>query len=273
MSENKYTDNMSIYNRVREVPQDAMKPIEAGRLKGFTDINPMWRIKKLTEVFGIYGFGWYIKKVAGKTYSCPDGQVVYSVDIELYVKINDEWSMPIFGTGGSKLIAMESKSLRVDDDAMKKAYTDAISVACKGLGVAADVYYAKDMSKYSALSSFADIEAPAFPNGTIQPLNTKEAVADAINKITQDNSQTAALPTAQNAEKQAFIPDDSPLMISVEEAQQYVLPFGKFKGKTIGEVLVAEPQYVKWLANAFKPEDADGDYARRICRLIAQAAQ
>ena len=62
-------------------------------------------------------------------------------------------------------------------------------------------------------------------------------------------------------------------MISVEEAQQYVLPFGKFKGKTIGEVLVAEPQYVKWLANAFKPEDADGDYARRICRLIAQAAQ
>lgn len=45
-------DKMTIYEQCREVPKDAQKPIAAGRLKGKTDINPMWRIKKLTELFG-----------------------------------------------------------------------------------------------------------------------------------------------------------------------------------------------------------------------------
>lgn len=52
------SDNMRIYNAVREVPKEAQKPITAGRLKGMTDINPMWRIKKLTELFGPCGVGW-----------------------------------------------------------------------------------------------------------------------------------------------------------------------------------------------------------------------
>lgn len=49
------SENMSIYNAVRSVPNEAIKPISAGRLKGFSDINPMWRIKKLTEMFGPCG--------------------------------------------------------------------------------------------------------------------------------------------------------------------------------------------------------------------------
>lgn len=39
-------ENLEIYNRCREVPKEAQKAIAAGRLKGKTDINPMWRIKK-----------------------------------------------------------------------------------------------------------------------------------------------------------------------------------------------------------------------------------
>ncbi len=39
-------DNLELYNKVREVPQEAQKSIAAGRLKGMTDINPMWRICK-----------------------------------------------------------------------------------------------------------------------------------------------------------------------------------------------------------------------------------
>ena len=51
-------DNLTIYNEVRNVPDSAKRRIEAGRLKGKTDINPMWRIKALTETFGPCGFGW-----------------------------------------------------------------------------------------------------------------------------------------------------------------------------------------------------------------------
>ena len=53
------SDNMRIFNAVRECPQDALKTIQAGRLKGKSDINPMLRIKKLTELYGPCGTGWY----------------------------------------------------------------------------------------------------------------------------------------------------------------------------------------------------------------------
>lgn len=38
----------------------------------------------------------------------------------------------------------------LDDDAYKKAYTDAISVAAKALGIGADVYFEKDVTKYDS---------------------------------------------------------------------------------------------------------------------------
>lgn len=51
-------DNLKIYNLLATTPNEARKEIGAGRLKGMTDINPMWRIKKLTETFGMCGVGW-----------------------------------------------------------------------------------------------------------------------------------------------------------------------------------------------------------------------
>ena len=49
------------------------------------------------------------------------------------------------------LIVKEKGQLVSNDEAYKMAYTDAISVACKSIGVGADVYYGKDKkdrSKY-----------------------------------------------------------------------------------------------------------------------------
>ena len=40
-------ENMEIYERVRSVPKEAQKQFNNGKFSG-TDINPMWRIKKLT---------------------------------------------------------------------------------------------------------------------------------------------------------------------------------------------------------------------------------
>ena len=45
-------DNLKIYNMIKKVPDEAQKKITGGRLSGMTDIKPMWRIEKLTEVFG-----------------------------------------------------------------------------------------------------------------------------------------------------------------------------------------------------------------------------
>ena len=153
--------NLSIYERVRGVPAEAKKAIEAGRLKGKSDINPMWRIKKLTEVFGPVGFGWYTEVVKSWTEVDENSDVAVFVDINLYVQKDGQWSKPIYGNGGNKLISHERKYENgvpvvipyLDDDAYKKAYTDAISVAAKALGVGADVYFEKDVTKYEVAQS------------------------------------------------------------------------------------------------------------------------
>ena len=141
-------NNLELYNKVRSVPEEAQKKITGGRLNGMTDINPMWRIKTLTEQFGVCGFGWYTETLGMWIEHGADGEAVANVSIKLYVKMGDEWSQGIFGIGGATIITKESKGLRTDDEAFKKAYTDAISVACKALGIGADVYFAKDKTKY-----------------------------------------------------------------------------------------------------------------------------
>ena len=143
--------NLEIYKKARAVPAEAQKTIAAGRLKGMTDINPMWRIKMLTELFGPCGTGWYYQ-ITNKWLEKSDqtNEVTANVEISLFYKIDNEWSMPIEGIGGSKFVAAEKNGLYTDDECYKKALTDAISVACKALGIGADVYWSKDRTKYTA---------------------------------------------------------------------------------------------------------------------------
>ena len=141
-------EKMDIYNRVRSVPDEAKKAISAGRLKGMTDINPMWRIKKLTEEFGPCGIGWWTKVTDRWTETVGDETCAF-VDLELYIKVGDEWSKPITGSGGSKLATKERSGVYVSDECYKMAETDALSVACKKLGIGADVYFFADRAKYS----------------------------------------------------------------------------------------------------------------------------
>lgn len=137
-------NNMDLYNRLKSVPKEAQKTIGGGRLKGFTDINPMWRIKRLTEEFGPCGLGWYIEEVERWTETGANCTGAF-VKIHLFVRNGEEWSRPIVGIGGSQLVSVEKNGPVFSDEAYKMAYTDAISVACKALGMAADVYFEKDV--------------------------------------------------------------------------------------------------------------------------------
>ena len=142
-------DNLKLYNAVRKVPEEAKKSIQGGRLKGMTDINPMYRIKTLTEQFGACGLGWYYKVVNKWTEQGANNEIATFAEIELYIKDNGEWSQPIYGVGGSMFVANERSGLYTSDECYKMAITDALSVACKQLGVGADVYWEKDRSKYA----------------------------------------------------------------------------------------------------------------------------
>ena len=175
-------DNLRFYEQLRQVPPYALKQIGAGRLKGMSDINPVYRIKAMTEAFGPCGIGW--KYVITKQWLETYGQEVKAFcNIDLFIKVDGEWSDAIPGTGGSSLVAMERSGLYVSDEAYKMALTDALSVAMKALGVAADVYYSKDKvgqfdTKYEQQSYVAQqpVQQQPAPQQSVQPQVTAEQV-------------------------------------------------------------------------------------------------
>lgn len=131
---------MKHYDNLRQVPDDALKKIEFGNLKGKSDINPQWRYEAMTREFGTCGVGWKYEIVKTWTHDAPNDQVMVFVEVALYVKDGETWSSPIPGIGGDFLLEKDKNGLHGNDEAYKMATTDALGVAMKMLGVAADVY-------------------------------------------------------------------------------------------------------------------------------------
>lgn len=144
-------ENLGIYNKYRQVPKEALKDFDNGNFKG-TDINSMWRIKCLTEQFGVVGHGWTIRVLRTWTEKLEyTNEILAFAEIEMKVKIDGEWGEPFTATGGNKMCSyVKSKDYyKGSDEAFKMAITDAFGVACKYLGIGADVYWANDKSKYT----------------------------------------------------------------------------------------------------------------------------
>jgi len=139
--------NMELWDKVKQPPKSALKTIGGGRLKGMTDINPMWRFEAMTEHFGKCGEGWSFKVSDYWSENGADGTKAVFAIVNLYTgKDND----PIQGIGGSMFIQKETAGLRTNDEAYKMAVTDALGTAMKMLGFGADIYAGKwDGSKYN----------------------------------------------------------------------------------------------------------------------------
>ena len=142
-------NNLDMYNRYAQPPKEALKAFNNGRFKG-TDINPMWRIMVLTKEYGECGFGWYCDVNRMWQEESPNtNEVMVFCQVSLFVKRDGEWSKPIVGVGGNTFVAARKNGLQASDEAYKMAYTDALGIACKALGIGADVWWKANDSKYT----------------------------------------------------------------------------------------------------------------------------
>jgi len=140
------SDNLELWNKVARPPAEALKKIEGGRLSGMSEISPQWRIKIMTEQFGPIGTRWGYSIDRLWTEAGSDDQVCAFASITVWYGDNRA-SVP--GVGGSMLVAKEKGGPYTSDECYKMAVTDALGVALKSLGVAADIYFGKwDGSKY-----------------------------------------------------------------------------------------------------------------------------
>ena len=152
------TDNLRIWNALGKTDPNHTKGFSrAGGFKG-TAIKPIWTEKRMTEQFGPCGLGWGMGEPRFEVVTAGDEVLVYCT-VSLWYVEGDKQAQ-VYGVGGDKCVSKRKDGgAFTDDEAFKKAFTDAIGNAMKHIGVAADIHMGLfDDSKYVAemRKEFAD---------------------------------------------------------------------------------------------------------------------
>lgn len=118
----------------------------AGGFSG-TAIKPMWAYRRMTEQFGPCGKGWGVLAPTFDIQDCGEIRLVYCTATAWYMVGNERCE--VVGVGGDSVIGKNKHGPTFDDEAYKKAFTDATTNALKMIGVGADVHMGMfDDSKY-----------------------------------------------------------------------------------------------------------------------------
>lgn len=142
-------NNLDLWNSVRRVPQEHLKGFTRGGGFSGTAIKPMWAIKTMTEKFGPCGTGWGIDRPEFTVQNSGDEILVFCT-VGVWHMVEGKPSGMVWGVGGDKVLAQFSKGPKPDDEAFKKAFTDAVGNALKFLGVGADIHMGLwDGNKYA----------------------------------------------------------------------------------------------------------------------------
>ena len=131
------TDNKRYWDQLKKTDPKYTKRINKG-FGEITTIDPQWQIGKMTEVFGPVGIGW----AYNVKYTYTD-QLVFA-EVSVWTGNNQEFYGPV-----CSVQKLWRKTGALDDEAPKKAMTDAMTKALSHLGVSADVFLGMfDNSKY-----------------------------------------------------------------------------------------------------------------------------
>lgn len=213
------------WTAVATVPVDKLKKIEFGPLKGKSDINPQWRIKAMTEVYGLCGIGWYHELAERWTETAHNGVIMAFCKVNVYINIGGgEWSKPICGIGGNELVSIARGELKQSDEGWKMAYTDGLGTALKSIGVASEIYEGNfDGSKYQKQNQQATAKTPEL------------TLADKINAIA-DTAKAAGITDIKDFANMAGIATGQPERESViamlfEEKELLQEVITKYKNK------------------------------------------
>jgi hypothetical protein len=160
------TNNLAIWDKLGKTDPAHTKKFKRAGGFGGTAIKPIYTTQKMTEEFGPAGKGWGMGEPSFQTIPASEGQVAVYCTVSLW------WVDPadadgtvntVYGVGGDMVVVKQSSGLRTDDEAFKKAFTDALGNAMKHLGMSADVHMGLfDDSKYVAEVERELSQGPAF---------------------------------------------------------------------------------------------------------------
>ena len=143
-------ENMELWNQVCETDPDITKPVDTRG--GFTSICAQAQKKRATSVFGMFGIGWGLKKLAWQYIRDNSGfPIELTLDAEFFWlsgEIIVDGEVVASWPGGSFEIGSDI-GFKPGNDSKKKLRTDVITKALSDLGFNSDVFEGKfDDDKY-----------------------------------------------------------------------------------------------------------------------------
>jgi hypothetical protein len=172
----KMTENTKLWDILGRTDPKHTKPFtRGGGFKG-TALKPMWSYRRLTEEFGPCGEGWGIGEPSFQIVNGDNREILVYCTTSAWYRWNSE-IRTVHGVGGDKIVSHIKANTQYnrperwenDDEAFKKAFTDAVTNAFKLIGVGADIHMGMfDDSKYvnAMREEFSD-EAPAATPNTV----------------------------------------------------------------------------------------------------------
>jgi hypothetical protein len=160
----------------RTDPKHTQPFTRGGGFKG-TAIKPMFSYRRMTEEFGPCGKGWGVGEPSFQIVPGPEGEMLVFCTASIWYR-HEEAECRVYGVGGDKAVGKNKYGLQTDDEAFKKAFTDAVTNALKLIGVGADVHMGLfDDNKYvnTMREEFADGPATA-------PANTQTKSSSQLKK-------------------------------------------------------------------------------------------
>jgi len=199
-----------------ELPADAYKP--APGPVDLTDIKPAWLTQYLNRVFGISGFGWWFTYAAEDLHvmvtSDSKGRPVYEAALD---RLEFYYRLIVNGEWivAGPVLANGGSGNGEREYAVRGALTNALGAAASKLGWQLSVY--QDRRGHSG------------------------------------KSRPAPRPTPRPEKPQPAAPDPVPATPSTREAAlATVIPGGKYKGRTLEQLLTQDPGYLHEIAENAK---------------------
>jgi hypothetical protein len=197
-------------------PKHTKKFKRAGGFEG-TAIKPMFSYRRLTEEFGPCGKGWGVDEPQFQVVPGHNSEVLVFCTVSGWYMLDDK-RCAVYGVGGDKVVTHIKANEKYsrperwenDDEAFKKAFTDALTNAFKLVGVGADVHMGMfDDNKYvnSMEQEFAEAAKPKSASAAEQKRGLGEIERELIDCRTPGDVKKLLNSWADDAEKAGWSAD------------------------------------------------------------------
>lgn len=175
-------NHMELWNKLGKTDPAHVKPFKRAGGFGGTAIKPIYTEQKMTEVFGPAGKGWGMGEPSFQVVQGVNQEILVYCHVSLWWADADGTTRTVYGVGGDKIVSYIKPNEQYkrperwenDDEAFKKAFTDAVGNAMKHIGMSADVHMGLfDDSKY--VSELRDEFAGGPPVGAPPRLSSYRA--------------------------------------------------------------------------------------------------